>query len=157
MSKVNIRFKKLYSDAELPVQAYEGDAGFDVFIHSFQPHFMDMKSDLDEYTLERGERVIANLGFALAIPEGWEVQVRPRSGLAIKQGLTILNSPGTIDCGWRGEVGAILVNHGSALKLKKGAKIAQMIVSEVPRVEFEVVDELPESTRGKKGYGSSGV
>jgi len=96
-------------------------------------------------------------GIAIALPEGYEAQVRPRSGLALKQGVSILNTPGTVDADYRGEVGVILMNHSKEnLVIKRGDRIAQMIINKIERIEFEKVEELPESERGAGGFGSTG-
>lgn len=92
------------------------------------------------------------------MPEGTEAQVRPRSGLALKHGITVLNSPGTIDAGYRGEIGVILINHGKEpFTIEKGMRIAQLVVQYVPQVFIEETDELSDTERGDKGFGSSGV
>jgi dUTP pyrophosphatase len=97
-------------------------------------------------------------GFAIAVPPGFEAQVRPRSGLALKSGMTLLNSPGTIDADYRGEIGVILVNHGDLpVTVGRGDRIAQLIVQRVPEVRFELVDELPDTVRGAGGFGHTGA
>ena len=94
----------------------------------------------------------------MALPDGYEAQVRPRSGLALKHGLTLLNSPGTIDSDYRGEIGVVLINHGHApFTLERGMRIAQLVVAPVIRAELAEVDVLPESTRGAGGFGSTGL
>jgi dUTP pyrophosphatase len=108
--------------------------------------------------LRPGERLLVPTGIVLEIPPGWEGQVRPRSGLALKHGIGILNAPGTIDSDYRGEVGVILVNLGEApFPLKRGDRIAQLVFSRVEPVEWEEVEALGESTRGGGGFGSTGV
>ena len=97
-------------------------------------------------------------GFAMAVPQGYEVQVRPRSGLAWKKGITVLNTPGTIDADYRGEVKVVLINHGTEpFEIQKGERIAQLVVAEVPRVSVQVVDSLEDTDRGAGGFGSTGV
>jgi len=97
-------------------------------------------------------------GFAIAVPPGFEAQVRPRSELALKSGMTLLNSPGTIDADYRGEIGVILVNHGDLpVTVGRGDRIAQLIVQRVPEVRFELVDELPDTVRGAGGFGHTGA
>ena len=97
-------------------------------------------------------------GFAMAVPQGYEVQVRPRSGLAWKKGITVLNTPGTIDADYRGEVKVVLINHGTEpFEIQKGERIAQLVVAEVPRVKVSVVDSLEDTDRGAGGFGSTGV
>jgi dUTP pyrophosphatase len=119
---------------------------------------MDVVASLEEsISLEPGERALVPTGLALAIPVGYEVQVRPRSGLALKHGVTVLNSPGTIDSDYRGEVGIILVNHGSkAFEVRRGERVAQLIVSRVVQVELNLVEELSETQRGTGGFGHTG-
>ncbi len=107
--------------------------------------------------LAPGDRVLVPTGLAIALPVGYEAQVRPRSGLAIKHGLTVLNSPGTIDADYRGEIGVPLINHGrETLTIRRGERIAQMVVAPVVQVAFESVGELPPSARGAGGFGSTG-
>jgi len=109
-------------------------------------------------TIAPGERALVPAGFAMALPEGYEAQVRPRSGLALKHGVTVLNSPGTIDADYRGEVKVLLINLGhEPFEVTRGLRIAQMVVQAVPRVEAVEVDSLEESARGKGGFGSTGV
>jgi dUTP pyrophosphatase len=97
-------------------------------------------------------------GLAIALPDGYEAQVRPRSGLALKQGVSVLNTPGTVDADYRGEVGVILMNHSkNDLVIRRGDRIAQMIINEVVKIKFEEVAELPDSERGAGGFGHTGV
>ena len=112
----------------------------------------------DQLTLLPGARALVPTGFSIALPPGYEAQVRPRSGLAIQSGVTCLNSPGTIDADYRGEVRVVLANFGSKpVLINRGDRIAQMIVAPVSRAEFEIVEELPPSPRGEGGFGSTGV
>lgn len=105
-----------------------------------------------------GERTLVPTGLALEIPEGFEVQLRPRSGLALREGLTLLNSPGTIDSDYRGEVGVIVINHGQApVTIAHGSRIAQIVASPVVRIVWEARDALQETARGTGGFGSTGV
>jgi dUTP pyrophosphatase len=109
-------------------------------------------------TLEPGQRALIPTGLALAIPPGYEAQVRPRSGLAARSGLTMLNTPGTIDADYRGEVQVLAVNLGSeAVVIQRGDRIAQMVFQKVPAVDLVEVDELPASSRGAAGFGSTGT
>jgi len=109
-------------------------------------------------TIKKGERALVPTGIRVALPFGYEAQVRPRSGLALKHGVTVLNSPGTIDADYRGEVAALLINHGEKdFDIARGDRIAQMVIAKVEMVEFDEVDELPESVRGDGGWGSTGV
>jgi len=109
-------------------------------------------------TLPPGARALIPTGLAIAIPEGFEAQIRPRSGLALKHGLTVLNSPGTIDADYRGEVKILLINHGNEpFEITRGMRIAQMIVAPIVQVDWVESMELPDSDRGTGGYGSTGV
>ncbi|MBN3032933.1 MAG: dUTP diphosphatase [Candidatus Saganbacteria bacterium] len=110
-----------------------------------------------DFTIPSGEWKLVPTGLSMAIPEGYEAQVRPRSGLALKQGVSVLNTPGTVDADYRGEVGVILMNHSkTGLVVKRGDRIAQMIINKIERIEFEEVEELPESGRGSGGFGHTG-
>lgn len=119
---------------------------------------MDIKAWIDQpQTLSPGERVLIPAGFRIALPKGWEAQVRPRSGLALKEGITVLNSPGTIDADYRGPVGVILINHGKKdYTLHRGDRIAQLIIQPAYRVQLEQRENLPASIRGDSGFGSTG-
>jgi dUTP pyrophosphatase len=133
-------------DADLPLPAYAraDDAGLD--LHAAQA-----------VTLKPGDRVLVPTGIALAIPPGFAGFVVPRSGLALRHGVTVLNTPGLIDAGYRGEVKVLLVNHGQeAVTLSRGDRIAQLVVQPVERVELTPVAELPASVRGAGGFGSTG-
>ncbi|MFH1590747.1 MAG: dUTP diphosphatase [archaeon] len=135
---------RLTTDAKLPAYAHPGDAGMDLFSN-------------EEATLAPMERALVPTGVFLEIPEGFEGQVRPKSGLAIKQGLTCLNTPGTIDAGYRGEVKVILINLGKEeVILLKGSKIAQLVFSKVDYAQLDVTDNLSDSKRGEGGFGSTG-
>ncbi len=143
--KIAVKVKKLTNDAIVPTYAKPGDAGFD--FHA-----------TDEGFLLPGETAVIGTGLAFEIPEGYEIQVRPRSGLAAKHGITVLNSPGTVDAGYRGEVKVILHNAGhGAFEINKGDRIAQGVLSKVNQAKFIEVDELEESERGADGFGSTGV
>lgn len=146
---MKVRIKRLLEarDLPLPSPASAGSAGFDLRAAIAQ-----------ELVLRPGERLLVPTGLVLEIPRGWEGQVRPRSGLALKHGIGILNSPGTIDSDYRGEVGVILVNLGeSPFSLQRGDRIAQLVFSRVEPVEWEEVETLEESSRGGGGFGSTGV
>jgi len=109
-------------------------------------------------TLAPGERSLVPTGLAIALPPGFEAQVRPRSGLALKHGITLLNSPGTVDADYRGEIGVILVNLGQApFTVERGLRIAQMVVAPVTRVTWAETEALPETARGAGGFGSTGI
>ncbi len=120
---------------------------------------MDMYAAVKEETeIPSGEWKLIPTGISIALPEGYEAQVRPRSGLALKQGVSILNTPGTVDADYRGEVGVILMNHSKQeLIIKRGDRIAQMIINKIERILFEEVQELPDTERGAGGFGHTGV
>lgn len=143
-NKPTLRIKKLAPDAVLPRYSHPGDAGMDLFA-------------LEDMEVGPGESCMVKTGIAVAVPPGTEAQVRPRSGLALKYRVTVLNSPGTIDEGYRGEVGVILINHGtSPFAVKKGMRVAQMVIKPVLTVEVEETEELGETARGSGGFGSTG-
>jgi dUTP pyrophosphatase len=143
---MRLEFRRLDPDAKLPTYARPGDAG------------LDLSSAVD-VTVEPGRRAMIPTGVAVAIPEGHAGLVLPRSGLASKQGLTLANSPGLIDAGYRGEVTCAVVNldPGEPVTIRRGDRIAQLVVVEVPAMEPVWVDELPASERGPGGFGSSGT
>ena len=110
-----------------------------------------------DIVLAPGQRALVPTGFAIALPDGFEAQVRPRSGLALKHGVTVLNSPGTIDADYRGEIGIILINHGeSAFAVTRGLRVAQLVVAPVARATLVETAELPATSRGEGGFGSTG-
>jgi len=134
------------NDLPLPQRATPGSAGVDL-----------RACVTDPISLAPGQRALVPTGFAMALPEGYEAQVRPRSGLAIRSGVTMLNTPGTIDADYRGEIGVIAVNLGSApVTIRRGDRIAQMVIQRVPPAVLVEVDELPSTARGEGGFGSSG-
>ena len=120
---------------------------------------MDIRANLEEpITLQPGERRLIPTGLFIALPEGYEAQIRPRSGLAIKHGITVLNSPGTIDADYRGEGGIILINHSDkAFVIEDGERVGQMVVAQYSRVEWNETDTLDETERGAGGFGHTGV
>jgi dUTP pyrophosphatase len=120
---------------------------------------VDLRAAVTEcVTLEPGERALIPTGLAMQLPYGYEAQVRPRSGLALKQGVTLVNSPGTIDADYRGEIGVILINHGQeTFTIERGMRIAQMVIAPVSRVHFAEVTDLSHSARGTGGFGSTGL
>jgi len=108
-------------------------------------------------TIPKGERTLVPTGIRVALPFGYEAQVRPRSGLALKHGITVINTPGTIDADYRGEIGVVLINHGNEdFAIKRGDRVAQLVIAKVEMIEFQEVDELPDTQRGDGGYGSTG-
>jgi dUTP pyrophosphatase len=119
---------------------------------------MDLRANLSEgLLLKSGERLLVPTGLFIALPEGYEAQIRPRSGLAFKHGITVLNSPGTIDADYRGEVKVLLINHGAEdFEIKDGERIAQMVIAAHARIEWNSVNELEETERGAGGFGSTG-
>ncbi|MCM3510270.1 MULTISPECIES: dUTP diphosphatase [Rothia] len=144
--QIDVQIKIL--DPQLPVPAYakEGDAG------------ADLRARIP-VTLAPGERALVPTGVALALPEGFVGLVHPRSGLAAKHGITIVNAPGTVDAGYRGELMVCLLNTDAqeTFEVERGDRIAQLVIQRFETARFEVVDELPASTRGTSGFGSSGV
>ena len=144
---VDLQIQVLRLDPELPVPAYAhpGDAG------------ADLVAAVD-VTLAPGERALVPTGIALALPDGYVGLVHPRSGLAARHGLSIVNAPGTIDAGYRGEVKVLLINldPSEPIELRRGDRVAQLVIQRFERASFEAVDALPESARGSGGYGSTG-
>lgn len=139
-----LRFKRIHPDAVLPAYAHPSDAG------------MDLRS-VDELVIPAGKRALVHTGLVMMLPPLYEAQVRPRSGLALKQGVTVLNTPGTIDSGYRGEVGVILANFGEAdFTVKKGDKIAQLVIAPVTQPTVEETDVVDATDRGAGGFGSTG-
>lgn len=145
MSSVQILITRLDPDLPLPQYAKPGDAGADIV------------SRID-ITLAPGERALVPTGIAIALPDGYVALVHPRSGLAIKHGVTMVNSPGTVDAGYRGELQIILINHDrtESISFKRGDRIAQLVIQQVERAEFVEVSQLPGSGRGTGGFGSTG-
>lgn len=139
-----LKFKRIHPDAVLPAYAHPSDAG------------MDIRS-VEDIVIPAGKRALVHTGLVMLLPPMYEAQVRPRSGLALKSGVTVLNTPGTIDSGYRGEVGVILANFGDAdFQVKKGDKIAQVIIAPVTQPEVVETDEIDETDRGAGGFGSTG-
>ena len=144
--KVAIKRLPHGSDLPLPGYATPGSAGLD--LHA---------AVTGSQHLAPGERAIVPAGISIALPEGYEAQVRPRSGLAAKHGVTCLNSPGTIDADYRGEIGVILINHGAEpFEIRRGDRIAQMVIAPVTMAALVEVEDLPETSRGDGGFGSTG-
>ena len=148
MRSMSVQFLRLPHGTDLPLPAYQ------------TPHAaaMDLHAAVSTpLVIEPGTITLVGCGFAMALPEGFEAQVRPRSGLASKHGLTVVNTPGTIDADYRGEVKVALINLGpAAVTVERGMRIAQMVVAPVTHVSWETVSELPESDRGAGGFGSTG-
>lgn len=142
---MTVPFKRLVPEAVLPAYAHPGDAGMDL-------------CSVETLVIPAGGRSLVRTGLKMALPAGYEAQVRPRSGLALKRGVTVLNTPGTIDEGYRGEVGVILANFGNEdFSVEIGDRIAQMVIAPVVRAEIVEADELDATDRGEGGFGSTGV
>ena len=134
-------------DLDLPVHATPASSGVDLSAAIDQP-----------VNIEPGGHALIATGLAIAVPEGFEAQIRPRSGLALKHGITVLNSPGTIDADYRGEIKVILINLGAErFTVERGMRIAQMVIGQVNLIAWHEVDHLPDSTRGADGFGSTGI
>ena len=136
---------------------YKGDG--ELTYATTQSAGLDLRANNDEpITIEPGKFKLVKTGLFIALPVGYEAQIRPRSGLALKKGITVLNAPGTVDADYRGEVGAILLNCGDEpFVVEKGERIAQMVIARHEQAEFDCVEELDETERGSGGYGHTGV
>ena len=140
-----LKVKKIHPEAQLPFRANEGDAGFDLF-------------SIEEKIIKSGESALIGTGIIIELPSGTEAQVRPRSGLALKHSVTVLNSPGTIDEGYRGEIKVVLINHGKEdFLIERQMRIAQMVIAPVAKVNLVEVEVVANSKRGTGGFGSSGL
>jgi len=141
---IELEIRRTRADARVPERAYDGDAGLDL-------------AACDEVRLGPGERALVGTGLAVAIPEGYAGFVQPRSGLAARHGIAVVNSPGLIDSGYRGEIKVVLLNtdRERTFVAEPGERIAQLVVLPVPELAVREVDELPESVRGVRGFGSS--
>lgn len=142
---VPVRVRRMHPDAPLPSYAHDGDAGADL-------------ATMTDVRLAPGERALLPTGIAIELPVGYAGFVHPRSGLAIRAGLGLVNAPGTIDAGYRGEIKVIVINHDrdNMIELRKGDRIAQLVIQRVTRARFEVAGELGASERGAAGHGSTG-
>ncbi len=161
---MKIYIKKWAVDAKLPTRSHKEDAGYDCYVRCFKQPVVEngnkklVDLDVDECTLKPLERIGCPLGFATAIPIGYYAAVVPRSGNALWKGLSVVNTPGTIDAGYRNEWMAIIVNLSNEdVTIKKHEKICQFIICKLPETEMIVVEDLPESDRGLGGFGSTGV
>ncbi|MFM9533829.1 dUTP diphosphatase [Lysinibacillus sp. IITD104] len=142
---LEVKIKKIHADAMLPIQANPGDAGMDLY-------------SIEAVEIPAGVAKLIKTGIQIELPKGTEAQIRPRSGLALKHSVTVLNSPGTIDEGYRGEIGVILINHGQEpFIVEKSMRIAQMVIQFVPSIQLVEVDELSQTVRGESGFGASGT
>lgn len=162
---MKIEFKKLSQHVQLPKYATEGSAGFDLIADNFKTYY---KADVNEVwhdsdnpinnfksvIIYAGDRLLVGCGFSVAIPKGYVMDIRSRSGVSLKSGLIVLNAPGTIDEDYRGEIGVILMNtSGISNYITKGDKIAQGLILEYKKAEFQIVEELDATTRGEGGFG----
>lgn len=145
---MKIQFKKLDNRAIIPEYKTSGSAGFD----------LNVLLDTEEYILKKGEIKLFKTGLAMSLPDGYEAQIRSRSGLSLKNGIIVLNSPGTVDSDYRGEIGIILMNCGNEdYKVEHLSRIAQMVIAKYEKADIEVVEELDNTERGEGGFGSTGT
>jgi len=145
----NLKILRLSHGRDLPLPEYE----------TKQSAGMDLRAALGEVSevIKPGERKLIPTGFSVALPDGYEAQIRPRSGLAIKHGITLLNSPGTIDADYRGEIKVIVINHSSEVfEIQHGDRIAQMVIAPITQIKWEETSKLDETERGSGGFGSTG-
>ena len=157
--------QKIYPDAKLPDRANPTDSGADIFAYKFERVYDELGETefpadkaLNSIILKTGDRVLINTGIKVSIRSGYEIQVRPRSGNALKRGLTIVNTPGTIDCSYRGPVGVIMINTGhEPQEIKIGDKIAQLVDCPVGLSNVVEVANLEDTDRGEGGFGSTGT
>lgn len=142
---IKIKFQKIKENVIIPHYEHPGDSGMDIY-------------SCEDNLLLPGERKLISTGLKVEIPEGYEMQIRSKSGLAINSGISTLNSPGTVDSGYRGEICVILINHSKEdFQVKKGQKIAQAVISKVEQADIETSEELSETSRGEGGFGSTGL
>ena len=149
MNKISVKIRRLEDNTDIPLPAYEskGSSGMDIRAAVKEP-----------VPLMPGDIRLIPTGLAVSVPPGYEAQIRPRSGLALSYGIGMVNSPGTIDSDYRGEIGIVMINWGSeSFLVKRGDRIAQMIISRVYRTDLEEVDDLDATPRGKGGFGHTGV
>lgn len=153
-TKISVKITKVYGDSIIPRYQTEGAAGFD--LHAYIPDYDAGLAQRRSIQILPGDRKLIGTGIRVQIPEGYEIQLRPRSGLALKRGITLTNSPGTIDFGFTGEIGVILENRGEgSFIIRNGDRICQGVLQAVPIAEFIEVDALDESERGERGFGST--
>lgn len=142
---LNLKVKFISAKAKLPIYAHENDSGLDLF-------------SIENKDILPNQSALIRTGIIIELPKDTEAQIRPRSGLALKHQITVLNSPGTIDNGYRGEIGVILINHGNeSFKVEEGMKIAQMVIKPILKVNVIKVDEINNTSRGENGFGSTGI
>jgi len=145
VQSIKVKITRLSALARLPRYEHEDDSGLDLFA-------------IAPTTILPGETALVKTGIAIELPIGTEAQIRPRSGLALKHSITLLNTPGTIDAGYRGEIGVIVINHGKqSFNVTEGMKIAQMVIAPVLKAELEETESLSDSVRGEGGFGSTGL
>lgn len=145
MDYIEVNFTIVHPAAKTPIFQTEGSVGADLMA-------------IEDEDLEPGQSKLIRTGLKIALPAGVEMQIRPRSGLALKHNVTVLNSPGTIDSDYRGEIGVLLINHGNKLfRIKPGDRIAQAVLNKVVIAEYKESEALPESRRGSGGFGSTGI
>lgn len=144
MMALKVKIQKISEDAIIPRYAHDGDAGMDVF-------------STKDCILMPNHRILIGTGLKMEIPNGYELQIRPKSGIALRNGITVLNSPGTNDSNYRGEIGVLLINHSSKpCKIEKGQKLAQFVFNKIETAKFIISEELSKTTRGEGGFGSTG-
>lgn len=168
---MKIGIQKCGNDVEIPKYQHEGDAGMDLKVNNFKKLFYpvmvenqgwaesedNLKDDLDEIELHPGCRVLIGTGVKIELPNNFELQIRSRSGLSLKHGIVVVNSPGTIDSNFSGEIGVILINHSVIpYTIKKGDRVAQGVLSKVGNIEWVEKEKLNDTNRGESGFGSSG-
>ena len=145
---MKVKFKKLNENAIIPQYKTSGSAGFDLNV------LLDNETEI----IKKGEIKLLKTGLAIALPDGYEAQIRSRSGLSLKNGIIVLNAPGTVDSDYRGEVCLIIMNCGSEdYIIENGARMAQMVIAKYEKAEIEIVNDLDSTERGDKGFGSTGV
>ena len=142
---MQVRIAKIHPDAIVPHYVHPGDSGMDVY-------------SIEDVTIPPGETALVRTGLKIAVPEGFEAQMRPKSGLALNHAISLPNTPGTIDSGYRGEIRVILINHGrQPYHVEKQSKIAQLVICPVIRADIQEVAELDDTARGEGGFGSTGL
>ncbi|GAK59441.1 deoxyuridine 5'-triphosphate nucleotidohydrolase [Candidatus Vecturithrix granuli] len=142
---MEVRVIKIHEDAILPHYSYPGDSGMDLY-------------SIEDVIIPPGDTQLVRTGLKIAVPDRYEAQVRPKSGLALQHAVTVTNTPGTVDSGYRGEICVILINHGrEAYHVQKHAKIAQLVICPVVRAKIIEVEQLDETSRGNSGFGSTGL
>jgi dUTP pyrophosphatase len=146
MTSPEVKLTVMHPDARIPTYAHHNDAGADL-------------SSIEDILLAPGERTLVRTGIAIALPDNLVALIHPRSGLALRHGIGMVNAPGTIDAGYRGEIMVLLINHdpNSSVSLPAGTRIAQLVIQEVLQPTFTVVEELPDSIRANAGFGSTGL